>query len=135
MELKHNQQSFTSNYMEYWNTFLLSLTQSFIYKPYRQLKNNLQISSSILLFGSKYHYFDICALSGRTGSALVWHTRGRVFQPRLLQQVLRFVGHVYTVQYVELRKYCPRGWGGRDQSIGSTVSDTIVRSWSWSTST
>ena len=35
-------------------------------------------------------------LSGRTGSALDWHTRGREFEPRLLQQVLRFVGNVYT---------------------------------------
>ena len=33
-----------------------------------------------------------------------------------------------------LRGYCP--WGrGCDQSIGSTVSDAIVRSWSWSTAT
>ena len=39
-------------------------------------------------------------LSGRTGSALVWHTRGRMFEPRLLQQVMRFVGLVHTVQYV-----------------------------------
>ena len=42
-------------------------------------------------------------MSGRTGSAFVWHTRGRTFEPRLLQQVLRLVGRVYTVQYVELR--------------------------------
>ena len=44
----------------------------------------------------------IYTVSGRTGRA-VWHTRGRVFEPRLLQQVLRFVGRVYSVQYVELR--------------------------------
>ena len=77
-------------------------------------------------------------LSGRTGSALVWHTRGRAFESRLLQQVLRFVGRVNTVQYVELKGYCPWGWGGGcDQSIGSTVSDAIVivRSWLWSTAT
>ena len=46
-------------------------------------------------------------LSGRTGNALVWHTSGRAFVSRLLQQVLRFVGRVNTVQYVELRVYCP----------------------------
>ena len=46
-------------------------------------------------------------LSGRTGSALVCHTQGRVFAPRLLQQVLRFVARIYTVQYVELGGYCP----------------------------
>ena len=44
-----------------------------------------------------YSFIDIHTLSGRIGSALVWHTRGRVFEPRLLQQVLRFVGSVYTV--------------------------------------
>ena len=37
-------------------------------------------------------------LSGLTGSVLVWHTHGRVFKPQLLQQVLRFVCRVYTVQ-------------------------------------
>ena len=30
-------------------------------------------------------------LSSRTGSALVWHTCGRAFESRLVQQVLRFV--------------------------------------------
>ena len=44
---------------------------------------------------------------GRTGSALVWHTRGRVFEPWLMQQVLQCVGSFYTVQYVELRGHCP----------------------------
>ena len=70
------------------------------------------------------------ALSGRTGSALVWHTHGRVFEPRLLQEVLRFVAGIYTVQYVDLREYCPWWWG---RLIGSTVSDASVRSWLWST--
>ena len=32
---------------------------------------------------------SIYTLSGRTGSALVWHTRGRAFESRLVQQVLR----------------------------------------------
>ena len=40
-----------------------------------------------------------------------------------------------TVQYVELRGYCPGKCGGCDQSIGSTGSDTSVRSWLWSTAT
>ena len=39
-----------------------------------------------------------------------------------------------TAQYVELRVYSPWGWG-RDQSIGSSASDAIVRSWLWSTVT
>ena len=33
-----------------------------------------------------------------------------------------------------LRGYCPWGWGC-EESIGSTVSDAIVRSWSWLTAT
>ena len=37
-------------------------------------------------------------LSGSTGSELAWHTRGRVCEARLLQQVLRFVAPIYTVQ-------------------------------------
>ena len=39
------------------------------------------------------------------------------------------------VQYVKLREYCPVQGEGCDQSIGSTVSDAIVRSWLWSTAT
>ena len=50
-----------------------------------------------------YSYYT---LSGRTDSALAWHTQGRVFAPRLPQQVLRFVARIYTVQYVELSGYC-----------------------------
>ena len=59
------------------------------------------------------------------GYALVWHTRGRVFEPWLLQQVLRFVGRVYTLQYVELRGHAHAG-GECGQSIESTVSDAIA---------
>ena len=40
-----------------------------------------------------------------------------------------------SVQYVELRGYCPVYGEGCDQSIGSTVSDAIVRSWLWLTAT
>ena len=43
----------------------------------------------------------------RTDSALIWHTQGREFEPRLLLQVLRFVDRISTVQYVDLRWYCP----------------------------
>ena len=93
----------------------------------------------IILFFISYYFNNyfvpiIYTLSGRTGCALVWHTRGRVFEPRLLQQVLRFVSPVYTVKYVELRGYWTWRWGC-DQSIGSSVSYGIVRSWLWSTAT
>ena len=74
---------------------------------------------------------------GRTGSAFVWHYSRRVFEPQLLQQVLRFVGCVNTV----LPCNTWNSWGaahkggGYDKSIESTVSDAIVRSWLWSTAT
>ena len=38
-----------------------------------------------------YIYVYIYTLTGRTGSsALVWHTSGRVYEPRLLQKILRW---------------------------------------------
>ena len=43
------------------------------------------------------------SLSGLTGSALAWHSQGRLFAPRLLQQVLRFVPRIYTVHCLGLR--------------------------------
>ena len=64
---------------------------------------NLIIPAAHSLFSSLLHLVCLHTLSGHTGSALVWHTRGRVFEPRLLQQVLRFVGRVNTM---ELRGYC-----------------------------
>ena len=67
-------------------------------------------------------------LSGCTGSELVWHTRGGTFKSRLVQQVLRFVGCVNTVQHVKLRDTAHEG-GGCYQSIESPVSDAIVLSW------
>ena len=46
-------------------------------------------------------------LSGRTCTALARHSDGRVFAPHRLQQVKRFLANIYTVQYVDLRGYCP----------------------------
>ena len=43
------------------------------------------------------------------------------------------VALIYAMD-VALRGYCSSGWGC-DQSIGSTVSDAIVRSWLWLTAT
>ena len=59
-------------------------------------------------------------------SALGWHTRGRAFESRLLQQVLRFVGRINTLQYVGLMGYAAHEGEGCDHLIGS-----IVRSWLW----
>ena len=80
-----------------WSLFLLHVEVVYYFtKP--------AAASFVLLLGLAS---VVRTLSGRTGSALVWHTRGRAFQSRLVQQVLRFVGRVNTVQYVELRGYCP----------------------------
>ena len=38
----------------------------------------------------------LCSLSGRTGSALVWHSESRLFDPHSVQQVLRFVSCICT---------------------------------------
>ena len=60
------------------------------------------------LFAFNNSCYLVC---GPAESALVWHTRGRVFEPRLQQRVLRFVGRVYTVQYVELKGTAHEGGG------------------------
>ena len=52
-------------------------------------------------------------LRSRTGSALVWHFGGGAFESRFVHQVFRFAGRVNSVQYVELRRYCPWVWGVR----------------------
>ena len=74
-------------------------------------------------------------LSGRTGSAFVWHTfpwtRVRapvataslaICRPRLHRAIRGAQG------VLPMREGC-------DQSIGSTISDAIVQSWLWSTAT
>ena len=62
-------------------------------------------------------------LSGRTGSALAWHTQGpaaaglRIRNP-YLQRVIRGAQEVLPMRV--------GGGGGCDQSIGSTVSDALT---------
>ena len=103
------------------------LTQ--LYQPKNQITVWQMSIPQSYLFPHPFH-----TLSGRTGSALVWHTRGRVLESRLVQHLLRFVSRVSTMQYVELMEYCPWGWVC-DQSIGSNSHDAILRSWLWSTAT
>ena len=55
-------------------------------------------------------YSVIQHLSCLTSSALVWHTHRRVFEPRLLQQVLRFVG-VFTPAIRGAQGVLPMRWG------------------------
>ena len=50
------------------------------------------------------------SLRSRSGSALAWHTHGRVFTPRLLPEIMRFVARIYTVQ-VEHKELPCEGWG------------------------
>ena len=61
----------------------------------------------VTLLTLSWHCQHAQTMSGRTGSVLAWHTHGRVFKPRLLQQVLRFVARIHTVKYVDLEGYCP----------------------------
>ena len=50
------------------------------------------------------------------------------------RDTLMFGAAICTLQ-VALRSYCPVKDGGNGESNESTVSDAIVRSWLWSTST
>ena len=65
-------------------------------------------------------------LSGRIGKVIASHAAVARSSPVE-------VALIYTM-HVALRGYCPIGWEC-DQSIGSTVSDAIVRSWLWLTAT
>ena len=55
-------------------------------------------------------------LSGRKGSALVWHTRGRAFESRLVQQVLRFVFRVNRA-IREAQEVLPMRVGGETSQL------------------
>ena len=68
-------------------------------------------------------------------SSLAWHSNGHEFASQLLHQILRFVSHICTCNTWN-SGYCPvYRVDGNCQSIGSTVSDAIVRSWLWWTAT
>ena len=71
----------------------------------------------------------VYTLSGITDNALAWHSEGRVFAPYWLQQVLRVLARICTLKYEELGGIDLYRMGGTGQSVGSTVSDAIVRSW------
>ena len=66
---------------------------------------------------SYYH-----TLSGRIGKVVASHAA-------VARSIPAEVALIYTM-HEELRGYCYEG-GGCYQSIGSTVSDTIFRSWLW----
>ena len=65
-------------------------------------------------------------LSGRIGKVVASHAAVERSSPT--EAAL-----IYTM-HEALRGYCPEG-RGCDQSIGSTVSDAIIRSWLWLTAT
>ena len=69
-------------------------------------------------------------LSGSTGKVVASHAEIPRSGPGLTEAIFMHCA------LVALRGYCPvKGGGGKGQSIGSTVSDAIVRSWLWSTAT
>ena len=51
-----------------------------------------------------------------SGSALAWHPVARV-RARLMQQVLRFVARIYTVQYTELERVLPMRVGSATSQL------------------
>ena len=71
---------------------------------------------------------------GRKGSALVWHTRGRVFEPRLSSKSCDLEA-AFRQRNTSSSESTAHEGGGCDQSIGSNVSDAILRCWLWSTTT
>ena len=76
----------------------------------------------LLLFGAHY------TLSGSIGKVVASHVEVARSIPGWPE-----TAPIYTI-HETLRGHCPWGWEC-DQSIGSTVSDAIVRSWLWSTAT
>ena len=74
---------------------------------------------------------EVYTLSRRIGSALAWHSEGRVFESHWLQQDMICCPYLHYASWAQDVLPC-EGWGGGNgQSIGSTVSDAIV--WLWST--
>ena len=72
-------------------------------------------------------------LSGHTGNALARHPDGRAFASHWMQEVLRFVAAFIPYNRWSTGSIAMCRVGGNGQSIGSTVSDAIIRSWMWST--
>ena len=70
--------------------------------------------------------FIFHTLSGRTGKVVA-------LRAAVARSISTEVALIYTM-HEALRGYCHEG-GGSDQSIGPTVSDSIVRSWLWLTAT
>ena len=89
----------------------------------------------------KWKYFDVSPITLLTNflSNLVFHTlSGRIGKvaaahAAVARSIPAEVALIYTM-HEALRGYCPWGWGC-NQSIGSTASDSIVRSWLWLTAT
>ena len=72
---------------------------------------------------------NILTLSGRIGKVVVSHAEGCKIESRL------WLRCTYLYYARGAQGVLPMRVGGCDQSIGSTVSDAIVRSWLWSTAT
>ena len=74
-------------------------------------------------------------LSGRTGMSLV----GLAFRCSRVRVPVAAASLVICGQHLQCAIRVAQGvlpcvgWGGNDQSIGSTVSDAVVRCWLWST--
>ena len=81
-----------------------------------------------------FQFHCIATLSGRIGKVVASHAAVAHSEVELMQAVAHS-----EVELMPLCKWRSGGTahegGGCDQSIGSTVSDVIVRSWLWLTAT
>ena len=82
--------------------------------------NSSRFPARILFITCPATYWPFIPWVAAQCCVLAWHSRGRVFEPRLLQQVLRFVPRIYTVEYVELTGYCKDGFGTAHEGGGAT---------------
>ena len=72
---------------------------------------------------------SLYTLSGRIGKVVASHAEGCKIESRAVAELHRFI--LCTIR----SGGAAHEGGGCDQSVGSTDSDAIVRSWLWSTAT
>ena len=119
------------------------LTKNHHMETHHQNITSSQIIPTVAILAKMSDKMDLATQSGGLCSHPEWprrqcvdlafrrlHVRGSLSAASLV-----ICSQHCTVQYVELRGYCPVQGGRCDKSIGSTVSDAIVRSWFWSTAT
>ena len=121
------------------NTFCLFFKQGFIFKKWvgwAKFKNSgfSQPCYSMML-AHEWSLVTWCwhTLSGHIGKVVA--SNAEVCKVARSNPGCGWAAPIYTM-HEALRGHCPCRWGvGGNQSIGSTVSDTIVCNWLWLTAT